>query len=1479
MTYTLQILHASDQEAGLAAIERAPNFAAIIDWLEDTYENSITVSGGDNILPSPFFNAGADSALRGVLNEVMNEFYGLPADVDGDGDADSYADLREGLGRVDIAMLNIMGFQASALGNHEYDQGTSVLAELIRQDYRGAELGDDRWMGTLFPYLSANFDFSNDPNLSSLYTDEILPAEDFASGPAESLAGEAPPKIAPATIIEENGEKIGVVGATTQILKDISSPGATEVIGDVENDMAQLASVLQPYVDDLIAQGIDKIVLLTHLQDINLEKELAPLMSGIDVIVAAGSHTLSADGTDRLAPGDTAQDDYPFMTTNADGDPVAIVSTANEYSYVGRLVVTFDDNGVIIPESIDADVSGAYVADEQTVEELWGDTDAAFADGTKGDLVGTLTEAVNELIVAKDGEIYGQTDVFLEGRREAVRTEETNLGNLTADANLAAAREIDDTVQVSLKNGGGIRAPIGEIQVIGTGDPEFLPPSANPEAGKEAGDISQLDLENSLRFNNALSIVTVTAEGLFQILEHAVAGVAEGATPGSFAQVAGVHFSYDPDAEVGSRVQSVALVDQDGIPTQVLVQDGVLVADPAQEIRMVTLGFLADGGDSYPFPELISDRVDMPVAMAEQAAFADYLEENYSETPFDVEDTSMGLDSRIQNLAERSDTVDAPVGTKEIGATLLGVADSGSGEAGSEVSAYDTETMRLFVTNGAEERIDVFDLSDPESPVKIGEMDLSHLDGFGGVTSVATKGGLVAAAVPNADGTANGQIALFDVDGTFLGSFEAGALPDMVTFSPDGTKILSANEGEPVDAGDPKGSVTVVDISGGVDAAVVTQVGFTAFDGMEDDLRAEGVRIFPGKTFSDDVEPEYITVSADGSKAFVTLQEANSVAVLDLTTNEITDILPLGTIDHSVDGFGIDASDRDDAINIATHPVLGMFMPDAIANFTVGGQTYFVTANEGDDRGENERVKDLDLDPDAFPDADALQEDENIGRLNVSSIDGDTDGDGDYDALYTYGTRSFTIFDAEGNLVFDSGDQFEKIIAERHPALFNADNGEFDGRSDNKGPEPEGVTIATIDGQIYAFVGLERDSGIMVYNVTSPADASFVTYIDGLSLDQIGPETLQVVSAEDSPTHKPLLIAANEISGTTAIYELDGAGIEDHVVEGTNGDDVIAGTVGIDDYDGGMGDDVVNGGTRDDVLAGGSDDDIVIGDAGMDAVSFDAAFTDVTITRMSAGDIDLYNRLLSARDVALDTEQAAFKVVGPDGTDVVQAEELRFADATVRIVDGVLVFDAGDDTLTGGTKSDAMAGGAGDDLLDGLRGNDLLVGNAGDDDMFGGAGSDVLVADQGNDNLIGGSEADILVALGIDGASVAMLGGSGADVFAFMAGGPDLGLDVDAIIADLGAEDMINLGGLRTADGAVLSLADVLAVTADDMDGNAVIDLSAFTTADGNGVDGSITLAGVATTDLTAGQFDFAALVVPEGMAFQDVIDPAAMAA
>ncbi len=662
---------------------RAANFAAIVDYLEDEVENSITLSAGDNYLSGPFFSAAGDRTFRDdkVFNDVYNDLYNLPQDVDSDGDADSYGSLREGGGRVDISIMNAIAFDASAFGNHEFDLGTDTIEDIIAPDYRGAELSDDRWVGSQFPYLSANLDFSNS-NLAGLYTSDILPSTAFESGPEESLASTNVPKIAPATVIEEGGEKIGVVGATTPLLRSISSPGDVQVLGS-GNDMDALAAVLQPYIDQLINDGVNKVVLVSHLQQIALEKELIGKLSGVDVVIAGGSDTLQADSEDvarGLNVGDTPAEDYPFVTTNKDGDTAVIVSTDGEYSYVGRLVVDFDAEGKVIADSIDENVSGAFATTEAQVQALWGEEDA-FGDETKGELVKQLTDAVDGIVTAKDGNVFGETDVFLEGRRGEVRTEETNLGNLTADANLAYAKELDPSVTVSIKNGGGIRAPIGFISNEG----DELPTQENGDI-KEEGEISQLDIENSLRFNNELSLLTVTAAELKQILEHAVAASGGDATPGQFPQVGGIKFSFDTDNQAieftrnadgdvtgvatnGDRVRSLAITDEDGNIQDVVVEEGEVVGDASREIRLVTLNFLAGGGDSYPFPFFGENRVDLTeqdIAAGEatfaetgteQDALAEYLVDNFSTEAFDMADVAPAQDMRIQNLGLRSDTV------------------------------------------------------------------------------------------------------------------------------------------------------------------------------------------------------------------------------------------------------------------------------------------------------------------------------------------------------------------------------------------------------------------------------------------------------------------------------------------------------------------------------------------------------------------------------------------------------------------------------------------------------------------------------------------------------------------------------------------------------------------------------------------------------------------------------------------------------
>ncbi|MBW4556826.1 MAG: choice-of-anchor I family protein [Trichormus sp. ATA11-4-KO1] len=487
-------------------------------------------------------------------------------------------------------------------------------------------------------------------------------------------------------------------------------------------------------------------------------------------------------------------------------------------------------------------------------------------------------------------------------------------------------------------------------------------------------------------------------------------------------------------------------------------------------------------------------------------------------------------------------------------------------EGGAEIPTYDPLNKRLFVTNGADKTIDIIDISDPTNPSRLSQIDITPYGA--GANSVAFNNGLLAAAVEANNTQDPGKALFFNADGVFLGGVTVGALPDMLTFTPDGNRLLVANEGEPNDDYmiDPEGSVSLIDLNiSDLSNSNVITAGFGDFNDQIDDLRAAGVRIFgTNATVAQDLEPEYITVSDDSTKAWVALQENNAFGVLDLINNKFTDIIPLGFKDRSLPGNGFDASNRDGAINIANWPVFGLYQPDGIDSYTASnGKTYIVTANEGDARdydGFSEELRlgddEYQLDPTVFPNANELKEDENLGRLNVTNTLGDANGDGLFEQIYAYGARSFSIWDAETlDLVYDSGDDFEQIIAQRLPDFFNSNNDEngFDTRSDDKGPEPEDVKIAEIDGRFYAFIGLERVGGIMTYDVTDPENPVFIDYINNRDFSvettlingdvnpdvkDLAPEGLLFISATDSPNRKPLLVVANEVSGTTTLYNV-----------------------------------------------------------------------------------------------------------------------------------------------------------------------------------------------------------------------------------------------------------------------------------------------------------------------------------------------------
>lgn len=582
-------------------------------------------------------------------------------------------------------------------------------------------------------------------------------------------------------------------------------------------------------------------------------------------------------------------------------------------------------------------------------------------------------------------------------------------------------------------------------------------------------------------------------------------------------------------------------------------------------------------------------------------------------------------------------------------------------KSAAEIPAFDAASKRAFVVNAQSGKLDVLDLSDPKNPKKIAEVNATSVLANGEVNSVAVQDGLVAVAIQASPKTDPGRVAIYQAsDLKLLGSAPVGALPDMLTFTPDGKTLLVANEAEPSDDYqiDPEGSISVVDVSDRANPKVRT-ADFKAYNSRAAELLAKGVRLFgpnasnTGKaTVAQDLEPEYIAVAPDGKTAWVTLQENNALAVVDIASATVTDIVALGYKDHSLAANALDFADSDgtDAvIDIKTAPgVLGMYQPDAIAAYKANdGQTYLVTANEGDARawGENTpayfgngaggpgdvtkgfveewRVKHLVhksgflrradddlpahlialakgdggalLNPATFAwcgavagDPKGCRDDDKLGRLKVTWTQGyQTHADGTpvwynaagvadpagnrlmYDKLYAYGGRSISIWNAQGAQVWDSGAAIEQFLASDECKLgakrdvacktyFNTGHDEtatLDARSSAKGPEPEGLTVGTIGDKTFAFVGLERMGGVIVFDITDPKAAKRVDYLNtregwGEKFDEdtpptlskvgdLGPEGLVFIPARQSPNGKPLLLVGNEVSGSTSVLQLN----------------------------------------------------------------------------------------------------------------------------------------------------------------------------------------------------------------------------------------------------------------------------------------------------------------------------------------------------
>ena len=556
---------------------------------------------------------------------------------------------------------------------------------------------------------------------------------------------------------------------------------------------------------------------------------------------------------------------------------------------------------------------------------------------------------------------------------------------------------------------------------------------------------------------------------------------------------------------------------------------------------------------------------------------------------------ALGLGLALQ-LGTAASAQGVPTGGYENGTAALNLTQIARYSAGQynvdggvmEIVAYNQATEWAYAINGQSGKLAAIPLAGLTAGAHVEELTGTEIDvkalveaedgtfQYGDMTSVAiSPDSTTLAAALQAQGSNDaGRVALFtcEEDGslTLEALVETGAQPDMVTFAGDGV-VLTADEGEPREGygeniADPKGSVTVVD----VESQESTVVDFTAFDSQRDQLAEAGIVLKKGSTPSVDLEPEYIAVS--GGKAYVTLQENNAIAVLDIESQAFEGVYSAGFEDHST--TAIDLDKKDDAYDPQTYEsLLGIRMPDGIAAFTVEGTTYLVTANEGDAREWG------DEDQGTF----YISEDErDFSEEGVTSPTGAITGENsglegkvvffkteDFDGLdpekdYVFGGRSFTVFQVTQDglaEVFTSGDDFEALTAQYVPEYFNAsnDNAVLDDRSGKKGPEAESVTVGTVDGKTYAFVALERTGGVMVYDVTDPEAITFVNYVntrdfgtivegsqeyeDG-ELDKwvtggdVAPEGLLFLDAASSPNGEPLLLAACEVSGTVAVYQL-----------------------------------------------------------------------------------------------------------------------------------------------------------------------------------------------------------------------------------------------------------------------------------------------------------------------------------------------------
>jgi uncharacterized protein YjiK/2',3'-cyclic-nucleotide 2'-phosphodiesterase (5'-nucleotidase family) len=825
--YTLQLLHFYG-ESGLLGVDTAPIMGAMIDHFRTTTENTLVLAEGDTWIPGPWLVGGADPSLSAVP--------GIGSTA---------------LARPDIAILNAFGVNASALGNHEFDLGSPIVS--------GALNASGAWVGAQFPFITANLDFAADSSLRGL-ADATLggtATNNFAGKEASAIKG----KIAPYTVVTAGGERIGIVGATTFDLLTKTSPNGTVPKDDANpatDDLQEVAALLQAAVDALRATGVNKISMVDQLDALARNQALAPMLSGIDIMVAGGGHERLGDAND-VAVGFNGHDasfvgGYPILASDKDGNPTLIVTTDTEFTYLGRLRVAFDAAGVLDVDSLNDVVNGAYASSEAVLQAVTGSSKSAddlISASATGSKVRAIVDAIDNVITVKDANRFGFSTVYLEGDRVFGRAQEVNLGNLTADANAAKAlAALGGSVMVSLKNGGGLRASIGSVEA--DGDKVANPLNAD-------GNVSQLDIENALRFDNRLMVFDTTAQGLLNILNYA-AGLAPG--NGGFPQVGGLRFSYDPDQPVGTRVRNVALYDQDDNLVATVVRDGVIDPAAPASIPVVLLNFIANGGDGYPIKAngenfrylLTNGSVSAPIdegldftavanvpanALGEQAALRDFMLANHGSlaTAFDQADTPATQDLRIENLKLGGDAVFGALtgkgtpGDDVVAATRLGDSFDALGGIDTVTFGFSSknatvirEGFTTWTVTGPDGRPDRFTNTErlqfadtlieaPTTLMSIAADAPSMVEGSRGATSFVfsvTRSGDV-----SKYGSANWTVSSAATDGATANDFVRGALPSgKVNFAPGvanmkikvnviGDSVVEADEGFTVTLSNP----------------------------------------------------------------------------------------------------------------------------------------------------------------------------------------------------------------------------------------------------------------------------------------------------------------------------------------------------------------------------------------------------------------------------------------------------------------------------------------------------------------------------------------------------------------------------------------------------------------------------------------------------------------------------------------------------